>query len=110
MIICSLIFLKRLSLRSADIKFPLILQNILHGIWLILIYRQSCWETDMWSFCGIISMIDSDNDGYHILSLCSLLSLDISDIFREHLPGTAKEMGNKFFSQLVGLFVFKLKK
>ena len=60
-IIGGLIFHKRLASGTADIIIPRILQHILHRIWLIVIPGQSCWETDMRGFHGIIAMVDSYN-------------------------------------------------
>lgn len=61
-VIGSLTSHQRLPPGSAHIKFPIVLQNILHGIQLVIIPGQSCRETHMGSFDGIISMIDSYND------------------------------------------------
>ncbi len=52
----------RLPSGSTHIKFSIVLQDILHGIQLVIVSGQSCRETHRGSFDGIISMIDSYND------------------------------------------------
>ena len=61
-VIRSLTSHQRLPSGSAHIKFSIVLQDILHGIRLIIIPSQSCRETHMRSFDGIISMVNSYND------------------------------------------------
>ena len=61
-VIGSLASHQRLPPSSTHIKFPIVLQDILHGIRLIIVPGQSSRETHMGSFDGIISMIDSYND------------------------------------------------
>ena len=61
-IIGRFIFYQRLSSRTADIILSLILQNILHGIRLVIVSGQSGREAHMGSFDGIISMVNSYND------------------------------------------------
>ncbi len=61
-VIGSLTSHQRLPPSSTHIKFPIVLQDILHGIRLIIVPGQSSRETHMGSFDGIISMIDSYND------------------------------------------------
>lgn len=52
----------RLPSGSTHIKFSIVLQDILHGIQLVIVSGQSCRETHRGSFDGIISMIYSYND------------------------------------------------
>ncbi len=52
----------RLPSGSTHIKFSIVLQDILHGIQLVIVSGQSCRETHRGSFDGIISMIDSYNN------------------------------------------------
>ena len=67
-IIGRFIFYQRLSSRTADIILSLILQNILHGIRLVIIPNNSTWERHLSCFNGIIAMINSYNYRNHILS------------------------------------------
>ena len=53
---------QRLPPGSAHIEFSIVLQDILHGIRLVIIPGEPCREAHMGSFDGIISMIDSYND------------------------------------------------
>ena len=52
----------RLPSGSTHIKFSIVLQDILHGIRLVIVSGQPCREAHVGSFDGIISMIDSYND------------------------------------------------
>lgn len=52
----------RLPSGSTHIKFSIVLQDILHGIRLVIVSGQSGRETYMGSFYGIISMVNSYND------------------------------------------------
>lgn len=62
------LFYQRLSSRTADIILSLILQNILHGIRLVIIPNNSTWERHLSCFNGIIAMINSYDYRNHILS------------------------------------------
>ena len=61
-VIGSLASHQRLPPGSTHIKFPIVLQDILHGVRLVIIPGQSCREAHMGSFDGIISMVNSYND------------------------------------------------
>ena len=61
-VIGSLTSHQRLPPGSTHIKFPIVLQDILHGIRLVIVSSQSGRETYMGSFYGIISMVNSYND------------------------------------------------
>ena len=61
-VIGSLTSHQRLPPGSTHIKFPIVLQDILHGIRLVIVSGQSGRKTYMGSFYGIISMVNSYND------------------------------------------------
>ena len=67
-IIGRFIFYQCLSPCTTDIILSLILQNILHGIRLVIIPNNSTWERHLSCFYCIIAMINSYDYRNHILS------------------------------------------